>query len=167
MAKQNGRRCAGRVEHRLSLPNASSFKGSVDAKDVIVGAAAGLAGSAGIRYGLNYFGLASRVPAFLVRFLPAITGLAAGAALFAVQKGSSKAKAHLVGATAAGLAVNIWQEMQTAFPTLNDYVSLRLPGMNGVIVRDGYDGVLINDPRVNLAELQTINLQDDQESSAL
>jgi hypothetical protein len=149
----------------MSLPNLNSFKGSVDAKDVVVGAAVGLAGSAGIRYALNQYGLMSRVPTFAVRFLPSLTGIVAGAALFVAQKGSARAKAHLVGSVTAGIAVNLWQEIQSQFPALQDYVSLNMP-MSGMLINDPrLQGMLVDDSARNLAEVQSVNLQDDGESA--
>lgn len=170
MAKRNGRRVAGReVEHRMNLPGLSILKGSVSGQDVVVGAAVGLGASAGIKYLLNTYAasLMTGLPAIVVRFMPTLTGIAAGGLLYTAQKrsNSARAKAHFVGAVAAGVSVNVWQELQARFPSVGDYVSV--PTYGGMLVRDrGMGGMLVEDSGRNLAELQSLNMEADDESAA-
>jgi hypothetical protein len=144
MSKRTGRDSAAlksvEAEHRLfgqlALPRVSTFtQGSVAVKDLALGAGAGLAGVAGLRY------------------------LVTGVGLYVAQKGSQKAKAHLIGATVAGAAAQAWTQLQTQFNGLQDYVSV---GLDGMLVEDGYRGVLVEDSRSNLAELQAINLGSEE-----
>jgi hypothetical protein len=169
MSKRTGRDSAAlksvEAEHRLfgqlALPRVSTFtQGSVAVKDLALGAGAGLAGVAGLRYLVNNY-LADKLPAIAVQALnmPAVAGLLTGVGLYVAQKGSQKAKAHLIGATVAGAAAQAWTQLQTQFNGLQDYVSV---GLDGMLVEDGYRGVLVEDSRSNLAELQAINLGSEE-----
>ncbi len=172
MAKRNERRRAGReVEHRMgNLPGMSILRGSVQGTDVVVGAAVGLGASAALKYAMNTY-LASfmgSLPLFVVRFMPTLTGVASGALLYAAQKksNSARAKAHFVGAVAAGVSVNVWQELSARFPGLQDYVSVRMGGYGQLVNDPRYAGVLVDDSSRNLSELQSINMVQDEESAA-
>lgn len=160
--KKSVRRSA---EHRmLSVPGLGLFKGSIgNSTDFAVGAAAGLLGQGAVKYLLGTTGLMDKLPTVALRVLPTLSGLATGYTLFALQKrrNYAKAKAHLVGATTAGVIINVWDELKAAFPaTFNDYVTV---GYNGVLVGTPYQGVLVDTARSqqNLGALRSMELVNE------
>jgi len=164
-----------------------TLKGSAKGTDILVGAAAGIAGFGALNWLKNqsWFPMSLRTNAQFVRFTPLAAGtLAAVAIYFAdkkVLKMPGRAAGHAVGAFAAGLAVQALQEAKTQWPVyFSDIVDLRLAGL---IVNDpmrrgqmnGYGSFLIDDParpfaglggyadNPNLADLasMSLGLQED------
>jgi len=166
------------ADHALvQIPGLGVFDGSVGAKDVMVGAGLGLAGTAGLKYALNKSGMMASLPDFALKAFPLLASAVTGGAAYAIQKkkNSSRAKSHFVGAVAAGAAVTAWDVLRNNVPDLSDLVSVRLNGYRGynrgmgVLVADnpgrlaGYNGVIINDSSRNLAELNALNMTPDND----
>lgn len=170
------RSCPRKREHALGfakfLPGEAETRGSVGVRDVAFGIGAGLAGSIGLKWAVKQAGVADKLPAFVNRFWPAVSGVATGLALYALEKKGAygKAKAHLIGASLAGLTISAWDALKAQFPDLADLVSLQLSDYRGVLVDDsryaGYRGMLVDDnsnSARNLAELNGINMSDVSE----
>jgi hypothetical protein len=144
---------------------------SVQVKDVIMGVAVGLVGAAGVKAALNKFapGIMTKIRDMAGPAIPLITGVAAGAALYYVQKGSSRARGHAVGAAMAGLAVTLMSYLpKLNIPGLdfNEVVSLNLSGLggyNGLLVNDSSDfnGLLVSDNSDSLNELAAMSMDED------
>ena len=163
------------VDHKLvELPNLGLFKGSVEAKDVVIGVGLGAAGSGALKYALNATGMSAKLPDLVNRFFPLVGGVVAGGAMHAIfkRKSAAKAKAYFVGAVAGGVAVTAWGALQNQFPQLADLVSVRLNGYSrgmGVLVNDqpgrlaAMNGVIIDDSSSNLAQLNALNMAADDD----
>lgn len=174
MARRRHRR-----SHRRSLRGVLDpvYTGSVNAGQVLVGAAVGTVGAGLVKYALNMIEVEKKdAPGVKVGILsadgplsavapvvPVLTASLAGVGLYMLQKKSAMGKAHLVGAVSAGVAISAFDYLRTAeatrkyfadyvsFPQVsgyNDYV--RFPSM-GVIANNprlqGY-GVIANNPRL-------------------
>lgn len=146
------RRFAGIV----SLNGLPLIEDDVKVLDVVVGAVAGLVGSAVIKAGLNKFApsVLAQVPAAAV---PVLAGFGSAAALYFAQKGTAKKRAtgHAAGAAVAGVTLAALDLLrQYVGPRLGlDFsdapVTLNMNGWNGLLVNDPrMGGLLVNDPRM-------------------
>ena len=149
-----------RAEHAyVTIPSLGRlFGGSVSVKDVAVGALAGLVGQGALKWALSKANVT--LPAGLSRVYPTLAGLAAGGALYAFEKkkNANRAKAHLIGATLAGAALNVWEEMKAQFPAyFSSYVVL--PSRYGYLVSDPRKsgmGYLVDDNRTSQSNLSAL-----------
>lgn len=151
----------------VQLPGFGLFRGNAgSSNDVLVGAAAGVAGIAGIKFLVNKFA-ADKLPAIVIRALPLLSGAVTAGALYATGKrGGGKGRA--LGALLAGAAINIWDEVRANVPSLADLVSVNLGnyrgGYGGMLVENrGYQGVLVDNSARNLEGLHAINMAPDDD----
>lgn len=126
---------------------AISLEDNVKVVDVLVGGAVGLVGS-----GLLKMAIAKVAPTawdkaktMLGQFLPAVTGVGAGAALYLAQKDSAPGRAtgHAVGAAMAGVALSIQKVLETQRPFGIDFGEAVEVNM----------GMLVNNPNPQLGML--------------
>lgn len=151
---------------------------SVKVGDLLMGIGVGLVGAAAVKAALNKFApaLYAQVRDMAGAAIPAVTGLAAGAVLYYAQRNSSpaRAKAHAVGAFAAGTAVTLMAylpKLSGVVPGLDfsDVVALNLGGYNGLLVADNSDqfnGLLVADNSDSLNELAAYSMGDDNDGLA-
>lgn len=123
------------------LKNLNPFGKTVHSTDVVVGAFAGLAVGAGVKYLLNKANVAlgGKMPAFIMTYAGPISTFLGGVALYVTQTrflkksgklfGSAHAAGHLAGASVAALAPVYWSllgsygpKMADGTPFFSDYV---------------------------------------------
>lgn len=133
-----------------------SFKGSVNAVDVLVGVAAGIVGGKLIKkvidqkLGMSTTGapmldINNGFGKYVSQYGESIGAILTGGALFAVQKGNNRAKGHFVGAAGAAVVLPIADKLSTEVNKalkFGDYVTF--PGSYGQLRNDF--GQLVNDP---------------------
>lgn len=171
-----------------NLPGADLFKGSVRIQDVLIGAGVGVIASALLKGALNQFGGATYagLKTTVGPALPALSGLAAGAALYFIQKKSESSKGMAAGAIASGLAetVSRFAATATAGNAMFDFsgtVGVNLGGYRGhvgrmgMVINDrsddgggihGMNGLLIADHSDSLAELANVSMGPDNDGIA-
>lgn len=186
MARRHRRRRYGSVVSvgLGNIPGADLLKGSVRIQDVLIGAGVGVVASALIKGVLNQFGGAAYASAktTIGPALPALAGLASGAALYFLQKKSESAKGMAAGAIASGVAESISRVAAQATAgnayldfsgtvgvNLGRYAGARPMGM---VINDksddgsgihGMNGLLIADHSDTLAELANVSMGPDND----
>lgn len=188
MARHRRRRYGSVVSVGLgNFPGAEMLKGSVRIQDVLIGAGVGVVASALLKGALNQFGGATYagIKTTVGPALPALSGLAAGAALYFLQKKSESAKGMAAGALASGLAetVSRFAAQATAGNAMFDFsgtVGVNLGhygrvGRMGMVINDrsdndagihGMNGLLIADHSDSLAELANVSMGPDNDGIA-
>lgn len=157
----------------VQIPGLGLFKGSAGSSmDVAVGAGAGLAGIAAVKFAVNKFA-PGKLPALVLRALPFLSGAATAGVLYATGKRGGHGKGRAIGALMAGVAINAWDEIRANVPELADLVSLNLNGMRGLrsyrgmIVdnpnRGAMNGMIVNNPNGRLNALHAISMRPDDE----
>ena len=150
----------------------------VKVQDVLLGVAAGLLASAGVKAVLNKFApdVYAKIKDTAGPAIPLLTGISAAAVLYYAQKGSSMAKGHAVGAVAAGLAATLMSYLPSRkipYLDFSDVVSLNLSGVggySGLLVNDHSDqfnGLLVNDKSDSLNQLAAYSMGEEDEDGLM
>ncbi len=138
----------------------------VKGQDVLIGAAAGLAGIYGIKWLTKQPFLAGKLPSFLSKFYPLLGGAGAGLALYMGQKRSARGLGHLVGAAAIGAAVNVAAVALSSYGPLSEVVDVRLDGLitdDGFRALPAYHGI-VDDTYSDLDQLSSLAaIEDDND----
>jgi hypothetical protein len=140
------------------------YTGSVNAGQVLLGAAVGTVGAALVKMGLNKITTkvdgvdqpllaAKGMLGFLSPVVPLATASLAGTALYLVQKKNDMGRAHLVGAVGAGAAISVMDYLKTIkmkdannveYRPFEDYVMA--PSYANYVMAPSYAGVIGNNP---------------------
>lgn len=172
MARHRRRRYSGIV----SLGGLEDVvSGSVNAKDLLFGAAAGVIGGLGLKFILNKY--APSIAAQLGKLgqaIPLATGLSVGAALFYAQGGSQASKGQALGAGVAGAAITLLS-YASGWATSAGYnvagysdpaMALNLGNYRGLLVDNSVQrpmNGLIVDNNASLARLGALSMGGDDE----
>ena len=156
-----------------SLGNFNPLGQDVNSTDVLIGAVAGLAGSGAIKFAVGKLGIA--LPDFLTKFWPLVGSSAAGAALYAAQRGSNKrrGKGHFVGAVGAGVALTAWDLMKAQLPGyFDDVVGLRYGRYAGYGLMANnpgpqMQGLIVDNSRSNLGALAAMSMGESDDMDGL
>lgn len=143
-------------------------------KDELIGVGIGLLGVAGVKLAAAQFpDLISKVPAILLKGLPALGGALAGV----VSYGVTRNKGYALGALGAGVALNAWDLLSSQFPSLGTLVTYSIPGYGGYgmlqpeVMQRGQPGqyghyaALIDDPRPGMSELAAMSMGDEEDAA--
>lgn len=130
------------------------YTGSVNAGQVLMGAAVGTVGAGLVKFALNKIKvngqplLAKEGPLGVIApVVPLLTASLAGTALYMVQKKNDTGRAHLVGAVSAGAAISVIDYLRAMPATsayFNDYVMA--PSYANYVMAPSYAGVIGNNP---------------------
>lgn len=159
-----------------TIPGLSGFdilNKDVSGMDVIVGAAAGVIGSALVK------GLLKQVSPDVAekagKFMPAATGIAVGAIAYYAQKKSKQGLGHAIGAAGVGIAMTakaFAADALSGVPMLdfNEVTQVNLGRYGGLLVNDttgmqGYGGLLVSDTTDNkgMNDLAQVSMGDDSD----
>ncbi len=163
---------------RLSLPS------SVKPIDVIVGVAAGIAGSIGLQIGTSKLASSgTALPGFLTSGSPLVGGAATAAALYLLEKKKNPGRAagHALGSILGGLA--IWGTgvaqgaVASASPVTAAVAGFGAPlfnnprmhgyGFSPRTLPAGMGGPIFNNPNVNLARLSRLQGMGDENEDGM
>jgi len=177
MARRRQGRKYGAYVQIPGLSQLDILKEDVSGMDVVIGAA--LASIAGpiVDMVISKVGIKEKLPAMLAPYMPALTSVATGAALYYGQGRSARARGHMVGAlaSAAGQAAPEVKKMLG----FSDVVSLPLGygyGYGGMLVDEatpaigpgaysGYGSLIVDEPMrsmsdMNLSQLAALSMAD-------
>lgn len=158
--------------HSLNGALSASYRG----QDLLIGAAAGLVGTLGVKWATNKF-LAGKLPAIVTDNFPIFGAAATAAALYFGEKKSAQGAAHALGAIVAGGAVVGWSMLQKQFASLADVVSFQYDNYGrqyGVLQNDyqpmptmaGYNGLIVDNTQRTLNHLAGLSMSDMDDDGA-